>query len=77
MTPWTDLFGVEYTEEQKRLWQSFIDCITIHLLTVFRSDATNTQRFYISDGQKKLNRVPIRKVIQRIQQFNGYLDLLP
>ena len=54
-----------------------MDCITFHLLTVFRSDTAETQRFYISNGLKKPNRVPIRKFVRRIQQLNGYLDLLP
>ena len=54
-----------------------MDCVTFHLLTVFRSDAAETQRFYISNGLKKPNRVPIRQFVQRIQQLNGYLDLLP
>jgi hypothetical protein len=26
---------------------------------------------------KKPNRVPIRQFVQRVQQLNGYLDLLP
>ena len=38
VTPWTDLFGVKHTEKQTRSWQSFMDCITLHLLTVFWSD---------------------------------------
>jgi hypothetical protein len=77
VTPWTDLFGVEHAEEQKRSWLSFMDCVTFHLLTVFRSDAAETERFYISNGLKKPNRVPIRQFVQRIQQLNGYLNLLP
>ncbi len=54
-----------------------MDCVTFHLLTVFWSDAAKTQRFYISNGLKKANRVPIRQFVQRIQQLNGYLNLLP
>ena len=76
MTPWTDLFGVEHNEKQKRLWQTFMDCVTFHLLSVFWSDVAETHRFYISNGLKKSNRVPIRQFVQRIQQLNGYLDLL-
>ena len=45
MTPWTDLFGVEHAEEQKRLWKSFMDCVTFHLLSIFTwprpSDSTS------------------------------------
>ena len=32
---------------------------------------------YISNGLKKPHRVPIQQLVQRIQQLNGYLDLLP
>ena len=35
VTPWTDLFGVKHNEKQKRSWQSFVDCVTFHLLSVF------------------------------------------
>ena len=56
VTPWTDLFGAEHAEEEKRSWRS---CITFHLLMVFWSDAAETQQFYISNGLKKPNRVPI------------------
>jgi hypothetical protein len=77
MTPWTDLFGVKHNEKQKRSWQSFTDCITFHLLSFFWSDAAETQQYYISNGLKKPNRVPIRQFVQRIQQLNGYLDILP
>ena len=43
VTPWTNLFGVEHTKEQKRPWKSFMDYITSHLLMVFQSDAAQTQ----------------------------------
>ena len=54
-----------------------MDCIAFHLLSVFWSDAAETQQFHISNGLKKPNRVPIRQFVQRIQQLNSYLDLLP
>jgi hypothetical protein len=54
-----------------------MDCITFHLQMVFRSDVVETQKFYISNRLKKPNRIPIREFVQRIQQLNGYLDLLP
>jgi hypothetical protein len=43
---------------------------------VFWSGAAETQQFYISNGLKKPNRVPIRQFVNRIQQLKGYLDLL-
>jgi len=54
-----------------------MECIQLHLQTVFRTDAAEAQRFYISNGLKKPNRVPIRDFEQRIQCLKGYLDLLP
>ena len=54
-----------------------MDCMTFHLLTVFRSDVAETQQFYISNKLRKPNRIPIRQFVQRIKQLNGYLDLLP
>ena len=79
VTPWSDLYGVEHAEKHHRSWQSFKYCMTFHLLLVFRSDAAETQYFYISTGLKlkKPNRVPIRQFVQRVQQLNGYLHLLP
>jgi len=42
VSPWIDLFGVDHTKKHKRLWSSFMDCMTFHLETVFRSDAAET-----------------------------------
>jgi hypothetical protein len=54
-----------------------MDCVTFRLLSVFRSDVAETQQFCISNGLQNPNRLPIRQFMQRIQQLNGYLDLLP
>ena len=34
-------------------------------------------RFYISNGLKKPNRVPILDFVRRVKHLNGYLTLLP
>ncbi len=62
---------------QLQSWGSLIDCVYFHLLTVFHNDAAETQCFYISNGLKKPNRVLIHQFISRLQQLNGYLELLP
>ena len=54
-----------------------MECILLHLQTIFRCDAEEVQRFYISNGFKKPIRVPIQHFLQRIQCLNKYLDLLP
>ena len=76
VAPWTDLF-VEHTKEHKKLWQSFIDCIFFHLLTVFQSDVAETQGFYISNRLKKLSQVLIRQFMQRIQQLISFWTYCP
>ena len=76
-TPWHDLFIVEHTDEHYRSWRSFMDCVTFHLLLVFRSDASETQQFYISNSFNKPNRVAIRQFVRRVQQLNGYWTYCP
>jgi hypothetical protein len=75
--PWVDVYGKEHPEKRPASWTSFLECIQLHLQTVFRTDAAEQERFYISNGLKKPNKVPIRDFVQRIQRLNGYLDLLP
>jgi hypothetical protein len=76
-SPWTDLREVEHSAPQSKTWDSFMECIIFHLLAVFRNDAAETQRYYISNGLKKPNQVPIRQFIQHMQQLNAFLNLLP
>ncbi len=76
-TPWTDLQGVEHAEKRAKSWYSFLEWVRDHLLTVFCNDAAETKRYYISNCLKKPNWVPIRQFVQRVQQLNSYLELLP
>ena len=76
-SPWKDLRGNVHNTPRSKTWDSFKECVTFHLLTVFRNDAAEAQRYYISNGLKKPNRVPIRQFVQRVQQLNDYLELLP
>jgi hypothetical protein len=75
--PWTDLQGNEYEEEHGKSMESFQDCITFHLLDMFPGDAAKQQRYYISNGLKKPQRVTVRYFFQRVEQLNGYLSYLP
>ena len=63
-TPWTDLQGVEHAEQHTKSWDSFLQCMRFHLLTVFRNDATETKRYYISNCLKKPNSLPIWQFMQ-------------
>jgi len=75
--PWIDLQGNEHPLKRKKGHKSFDDCVNFHLLTVFRTDAAERQRLYISNTLKKPQRVPVRYFFQRVEQLNGYLRHLP
>ena len=76
-SPWKDLRDVVHNTPRSKTWDSFKECVTFHMLTVFRKGATEAQRYYISNCLKKPNFVPIRQFVQCVQQLNDYLDLLP
>ena len=48
VNPWTDLTGNMHTAPQSPLVQSFEDCVTFHLLTVFPQDASEQERYYVN-----------------------------
>ena len=68
--PWTDVYGTKHPTKRPASWTSFQECVQLHLQTIFRTDAMEQERFYISNGLKKPNRVPIRDFVQRIQCLN-------
>ena len=74
---WKDLSGNVHNTPRSKTWDSFMECITFHLFTVFHNDAAKAQRYYIGNGLKRPNRLPIRQFVQRFPQLNDYLDLLP
>lgn len=75
--PWIDLQGKEHERARKKGHKSFNDCVNFHLLTVFRTDAAERQKIYISNTLKKPQRVQVRYFFQRVEQLNGYLRHLP
>lgn len=44
---------------------------------MFRHDAGETLKYYITNTLKKPNRVPIRQFFVRVEQLNSYLETLP
>ena len=48
-----------------------------HLLQVFKADAGETLKYYITNTLRKPNRVPIRQFLVRVEQLNSYLKILP
>ena len=66
-SPWKDLRGVLHNTPRSKTADSFRECITSYMLTVFCDAAAETQRYYISNCHKKPNWVPIRQFVQRVQ----------
>ena len=60
-----------------KLWDSFKECVTFHMFTVFLNDPAETKRYYISNCLKKPDWVPIRQFMQCMMQLNDYLEPLP
>eukprot|EP00804_Cyclotella_cryptica_P020530 CCRYP_003382-RA/>CCRYP_003382-RA protein AED:0.39 eAED:1.00 QI:0/0/0/1/1/1/2/0/317 len=74
---WEDIKGVPHMESPKKTWDSFHECVTFHLLQVFRHDAGEALKYYITNTLKKPNRVSIRQFFIRVEQLNSYLETLP
>jgi hypothetical protein len=51
--------------------------MTFHLQSVFKPDAAEAVKFYITNTLKKLNRVPIWQFFIWVKQLNSYLETLP
>jgi hypothetical protein len=74
--PFTDIYGAQHQVKRPRSWNSFMECVQLHLQSVFRYDAVEMLRFYISNGLKKPNRAPRRDFVWRVDCLNRYLTLL-
>jgi hypothetical protein len=46
-----------------RTWMSFLDCLELHMLTVFSADAAERRRFYIQQAVRKPQRATVRQHI--------------
>lgn len=74
---WTDLKGRKRTVMRTMTEKSFRECTVHHLRTVFKEDAAEQQRLYLSNTVKKPQRVSIRAFFTRVEQLNGYIKYLP
>jgi hypothetical protein len=60
-----------------KTWVSFLDCIELHKLTIFSCDATELQRYYMQQGVKKPQLIPVSSFMVRMGLLNNYLAHLP
>eukprot|EP00804_Cyclotella_cryptica_P028378 CCRYP_016438-RA/>CCRYP_016438-RA protein AED:0.40 eAED:0.79 QI:0/0/0/1/1/1/5/0/356 len=66
--PWEDIKGVPHTETPTKTWDSFHECVTFHLLQVFRHDAGEALKYYITNTLKSPT---------GFRFLNSYLETLP
>jgi hypothetical protein len=54
----------------------FLDCIKLHKLTIFSCDAAEVQHYYMQQGVKKPQRVPVYSFMARMGLLHDYLTHL-
>jgi hypothetical protein len=57
--PWIGVNGSSNKGICVRSWLSFLDCIKLHKLTIFPVDATEKQRYYMTQAVKKPQRATV------------------
>jgi hypothetical protein len=55
--PWVAVGGSLNPGPRKKTWESFLDCIELHKLTIFSCDAAELQRYYMQQHIRKPQRV--------------------
>jgi hypothetical protein len=75
--PFKDLQGMSRKGPRGLLRESFDDCGMFHFLTLFRNNAAEQEKYYLSNVLKKPQRVGIRQFVQRVEQLNAYIAQLP
>jgi hypothetical protein len=75
--PWVAVDGSLNKGPHERDWDSFLDCIELHKLTIFSCDAAELQRYYMQQHVRKPQRVTVRAFVTRMGLLNDYLAYLP
>jgi len=75
--PWEDIYGITHDKTATKSWDSFMECLMVHLQQVSRHDAGKALKYYIMNTLRKPNRIPIHQFLVRVEQLNSYLETLP
>jgi hypothetical protein len=70
-SPWEDIFRVLHSKTPTKTWDSFVECIMFHLQHVFRDDADEALKDYITNTLRNPNWIPIRQFLVRVEQLNS------
>jgi hypothetical protein len=71
--PYKDLRGVSKKGPRGPLSKSFNDCIMFHLLTVLPNNAAEQERYNLTNGLKKPQRISVHQFVQSVEQLNSYI----
>jgi hypothetical protein len=74
---WAGVNGTVAKGWHPRTWAAFQDCLELHKLTVFTSDAAERQRFYIQQAVRKPQRATVRQHVLHMGVLNDYVRHLP
>jgi hypothetical protein len=74
---WAAVNGKVTKGRYPRIWMFFLDCLTLHKLTVFSADAAKRQQFYIQQAVRKPRRATVGQHISRMGVLNDYVKHLP
>jgi hypothetical protein len=76
-SPWIGVNGKSNEGFCVKSWISFMDCIELHKLTVFPTDAAEKQCYYMQQTIKKPRRVTVCQFMSCMGVLNDYLAYLP
>ncbi len=64
LSPYTNIFGVEWPKSPGKTPESFQTCMLLHLQSCFSHDMVETLQFYMMNCLKKPNKVCIHQFVQ-------------
>ncbi len=75
--PWVAVNKSLNPGPREKTWESFLDCIDLHKLTIFSCDAAELQRYYMQQHLRRPQRITVRALVTRMWFLNNYLAYLP
>jgi hypothetical protein len=75
--PYVNLQGVSLEGPRGMFRKSFNNCAMFHLLTAFPINATEQEKYYVTNVLKKLKRINVRQFVRRVEQLNAYIAQMP
>ncbi len=75
--PYVNLQGDTLEGPRGMSCQSFNDCMMFHLLTTFPINATEQEKYYISNVLKKPWGINVRQFVHQVEQLNAYIAQMP